>query len=79
MPGFIDGEEWSQSVRIAQRFADRISEGNPVRVLEAFVEEAKPGALGFACSRRANPHPVAVRDTRAKGQSNSVDLDRDRR
>ena len=52
MTRFIEGESRSQSVLFAERLDDWIAEDNPVRAVDAFVEELDLGALGF---ERAEP------------------------
>ena len=52
MSRFIEGEPRSQSVLFPERLDDWIAEDNPVRAVDAFVEELDLGALGF---ERAEP------------------------
>jgi transposase len=47
MKRFVEGEDRSQSVLFPERLDDYICEENPVRVVEAFVEELDLGTLGF--------------------------------
>src|ERR1700756_3972471 len=47
MKRFIEGENRSQNTLFPDRLDDCISEDNPVRAIEAFVEELDLGALGF--------------------------------
>jgi transposase len=47
MKRFVEGEDRSQSTLFPERLEDYISEDNPVRAIEAFVEELDLGALGF--------------------------------
>jgi transposase len=47
MKRFIEGEDRSQSTLFPERLEDYISEDNPVRAIEAFVEELDLGDLGF--------------------------------
>jgi transposase len=47
MKRFVDGEDRSQSTLFPERLDDYICEDNPVRVVEAFVEELDLGTLGF--------------------------------
>ena len=47
MTRFVEGEERSQDVLFPERLEDWISEDNPVRVVDAFVEELDLKALGF--------------------------------
>ncbi len=52
MTRFIEGESRSQSVLFPERLDDWIAEDNPVRAVDAFVEELDLGAMGF---ERAEP------------------------
>jgi transposase len=47
MKRFVEGENRSQSTLFPERLDDYICEDNPVRVVEAFVEELDLGTLGF--------------------------------
>src|ERR1700730_2724548 len=47
MKRFVEGEDRSQSTLFPERLDDYICEDNPVRVVEAFVEELDLGTLGF--------------------------------
>ena len=47
MKRFVEGEDRSQSTLFPERLDDYICEDNPVRVVEAFVEELDMGTLGF--------------------------------
>jgi len=47
MSRFIEGEPRSQSVLFPERLEDWIAEDNPVRAVEAFVEELDLAKLGF--------------------------------
>jgi len=47
MPRFIEGEDRSQSVLFPERLDDWISEENPVRVIDVFVDGLDLGVLGF--------------------------------
>src|SRR6476619_2337861 len=53
MSRFIEGEARSQSVLFPERLEDWIAEDNPVRAVEAFVEELDLGELGI-CGGRAS-------------------------
>jgi len=48
MSRFIEGESRSQSVLFPERLEDWIAEDNPVRAVDAFVEELELAELGFA-------------------------------
>jgi transposase len=47
MKRFVEGEDRTQSTLFPERLDDYICEDNPVRVVEAFVEELDLGTLGF--------------------------------
>jgi transposase len=48
MKRFIEGEDRRQAVLLPKYLDDYVSEENPVRVIDVFVEELDLGALGFA-------------------------------
>src|SRR5476651_82285 len=48
MKRFVEGENRRQAVLLPEYLDDYVSEENPVRVIEVFVEELELGALGFA-------------------------------
>ena len=47
MKRFVEGEDRTQSTLFPERLDDYICEDNPVRVVEAFVDELELGTLGF--------------------------------
>ena len=47
MKRFVEGENRSSALYFPERLDDYICEDNPVRVVEAFVEELDWGTLGF--------------------------------
>src|ERR671910_103202 len=47
MKRFVEGEDRQQGVLLPEFLDDYVSEENPVRVIEVFVEELELGALGF--------------------------------
>lgn len=47
MRRFVEGEDRSQSTLFPERLEDWISEDNPVRVVDVFVDELDLGGLGF--------------------------------
>ena len=47
MPRFIQGEPRTQATLFPERLEDYISEDNPVRVIEVFVDELDLEILGF--------------------------------
>lgn len=48
MKRFIEGADRSQSTLFPDRLDDYISEDNPVRVVDVFVDELNLAALGFS-------------------------------
>jgi transposase len=47
MKRFVEGEERRQGVLLPEFLDDYVAEDNPVRVVEAFIDELELGALGF--------------------------------
>ena len=47
MPRFFEGENRAQALLSRERLDDYIAEDNPVRLVEAFVDELDLEALGF--------------------------------
>lgn len=47
MSGYIEGAERSQTTLFPDRLEDWIDEGNPVRVIDLFVEEIDLEEIGF--------------------------------
>jgi len=59
MPRFIEGEDRTQATLFPERLDDYIAEDNPVRLVEAFVDELDLKALGFSrVEPRATGHPA---------------------
>lgn len=54
MGRFIEGEDRRQSWLLPASLDDYVAEDNPVRVVEAFIDELDLGALGFARSEPAS-------------------------
>ena len=48
MKRFIQGEDRTQGTLLPERLDDYVSESNPVRVVDVFVDELELGKLGFA-------------------------------
>jgi len=53
MSGFIEGEQRTQSVLFPEQLEDWIEEDNPVRAVDAFVDELDLSGLGFAGAQPA--------------------------
>jgi transposase len=47
MTRFVEGEDRSQRTLLPDCLEDYVGEGNPARVVDAFVEGLDLGALGF--------------------------------
>jgi transposase len=65
MRWFIDGEDRMQQTLLPNSLEDYVSEENPVRVIEAFIEELDLAALGFsgmtpAATGRPAYHPSTL-------------------
>ena len=65
MRRFIDGEDRMQQTLLPNSLEDYVSEENPVRVIEAFIEELDLAALGFsgmtpAATGRPAYHPSTL-------------------
>src|SRR5260370_34790265 len=48
MKRFVEGEDRRQAVLLPEYLDDYVSEENPVRVIDVFVDELDLGVLGFA-------------------------------
>ena len=65
MHRFIDGEDRLQQTLLPNSLEDYVSEENPVRVIEVFIEELDLAALGFsgvtpAATGRPGYHPSTL-------------------
>jgi len=65
MSRFIEGEARSQSVLFPERLDDWIADDNPVRAVDAFVDELDLAELGFegaepAATGRPSYHPAVL-------------------
>src|SRR3981189_998374 len=65
MHRFIDGEDRMQQALLPHCLEDYVGEENPVRVIEVFIEELDPAALGFsgvtpATTGRPGYHPSTL-------------------
>ena len=48
MPRFVEGEDRRQSWLMPGSLDDYVTEDNPVRVVEVYIDELDLGSLGFA-------------------------------
>lgn len=65
MKRFVDGVDRTQALLLPDRLEDYVHQGNPVRLVDAFVDALDVGALGFDAANRAaggRPayHPAAL-------------------
>jgi len=65
MKRFIEGEDRRQALLLPDCLEDYVSDGNPVRVIEAFIDELDLRALGFEgvvpeATGRPGYHPAAM-------------------
>ena len=77
MKRFVEGEDRRQGVLLPEFLDDYVSEENPVRVIEAFVEALDLGALGFAgvvpeATGRPGYHPGLLLKLYVYGYINQV-------
>ena len=81
MHRFIDGEDRMQQTLLPNSLEDYVSEENPVRVIEAFIEELDLAALGFsgmtpAATGRPAYHPSTLLKIYLYGYLNRVQSSR---
>src|SRR5277367_5041872 len=77
MKRFIEGEDRRQAVLLPEYLDDYVSEENPVRVIDVFVEELDLGALGFAgvvpeVTGRPAYHPAVLLKIYVYGYINQI-------
>jgi transposase len=81
MKRFVEGEERRQGVLLPEFLDDYVTEDNPVRVVEAFIDELELGALGFegvqpASTGRPAYHPSTLLKIYLYGYLNRVQSSR---
>ena len=81
MHRFIDGEERTQRTLLPNRLEDYVSEENPVRVIEVFIDELDLAALGFsgmtpAATGRPAYHPSTLLKIYLYGYLNRIQSSR---
>jgi transposase len=81
MHRFIDGEDRMQPALLPHCLEDYVSEENPVRVIEAFIDELDLAALGFtgmtpAATGRPAYHPSTLLKIYLYGYLNRVQSSR---
>ena len=77
MKRFIEGQDRSQSTVFPERLEDWVSEDNPVRVIDVFVDELDLGGLGFRrvvpeVTGRPGYHPAALLKIYVYGSLNRI-------
>src|SRR3954471_20594973 len=77
MKRFVEGEERRQGVLLPEYLDDYVSQENPVRVIDVFVDELDLGALGFAgvvpeATGRPGYHPGALLKIYVYGYINQI-------
>src|SRR3982075_463494 len=81
MHRFIDGEDRMQQTLLPHSLEDYVSEENPVRVIEVFIDELDLAALGFAgvipaATGRPSYHPSALLKIYLYGYLNRIQSSR---
>jgi len=81
MPRFIDGEDRMQQTLLPPSLEDYVSEENPVRVIEVFIDELNLAGLGFsgmtpAATGRPAYHPSTLLKIYLYGYLNRVQSSR---
>src|ERR1700739_1342486 len=77
MKRFVEGEDRRQGVLLPEYLDDWVSEENPVRAIEVFVDELDLGALGFSGGKPAGTggrgsHPVLMLKLYVYGYLNQI-------
>ena len=57
MSGFIEGEDRNQATLFPERLDDYVAEGNPVRVIDVFIDDLDISGLGFKAEPAATGRP----------------------
>jgi transposase len=81
MKRFVEGEDRSQSTLFPERLDDYIAEDNPVRVIDAFVDELDLADLGFErvqpqATGRPGYHPASLLKIYVYGYLNRIQSSR---
>jgi len=81
MGRFVEGEDRRQSLLLPESLDDYVTEDNPVRVVEAFIDELELGALGFdgvepALTGRPAYHPSTLLKIYLYGYLNRIQSSR---
>ena len=73
MKRFVEGRDRRQGVLLPEYLDDYVSEENPVRVVEAFIDESDLAALGFA---GVMPEPTGREFLQGRGVDQALQLNR---
>ena len=81
MKRFVEGEDRRQTLLLPESLDDYVTEDNPVRVVEVFIDELDLGALGFegvrpAVTGRPAYHPSTLLKIYLYGYLNRVQSSR---
>ena len=81
MKRFVEGQDRNQSTLFPQRLDEYIAEDNPVRVIDAFVDELILGDLGFErvvpqVTGRPGYHPATLLKIYVYGYLNRIQSSR---
>ena len=81
MPRFIKGQDRQQVALIPECLDDFIADDNPVRIVDAFVDELNLESLGFeraapAATGRPSYHPAVWRQTSRPSPISAVTMAR---
>ena len=80
MKRFIEGQDRSQVTLLPECLDDYIGEDNPVRVVDAFVDELDLGALGFkGATAAATGRPSENARSGSWHEEQDIELSRERR
>jgi transposase len=65
MKRFIQGSDRTQSILLPEQLDDYVTEENPIRVIDVFVDELDLATLGFAAvapadTGRPSYHPIGL-------------------
>src|ERR687890_1077460 len=81
MKRFVEGKDRRQATLLPECLDDYVAPDNPVRIIEAFVDELELGALGFAgvvpeATGRPAYHPAALLKIYLYGYLNRIQSSR---
>jgi transposase len=81
MKRFVEGEDRRQATLLPECLDDYVTQDNPVRVIEVFIDELDPGAVGFAgvvpeATGRPAYHPATLLKIYLYGYLNRIQSSR---